>query len=72
MNFDEYPDITDYKLKALGKVYVAYTYYNPTRDMQLFMEKTMDIIEEFSQDVLAFVGRFAALMMKEKEKEDDQ
>ena len=68
MEFDEYPDITDYKLKALGKVYVAYTHSNPTAETMLFMEKTMDIIEEFAEDVLAYIGRFAAEMMKEKDK----
>ncbi len=67
MKIDEYPDITDYKLKAIGKVYVSYTHNNPNPDMELFMENIVEIIEEFAQDTLAFIGRFAAMMM-EKDK----
>ena len=61
-----YPDITDYKLKAIGKVYVSYTHNNPSRDTTLLMEKVVEILEEFAEDVHAFVGRFAAEMLKEK------
>ncbi len=67
MIFDEYPDITNYKLKAIGKLYVSYTHNNPTQDMTLFMEKAVDIIEEFNEDVLKFIN----ILIEKIKKEDD-
>ena len=67
MNLDEYPDITDYKLKAIGKTYVGYTHCNG--NATLIMELAIEAIEEFSQDVLAFIGRLLAKVMEDKRNE---
>jgi len=48
-------EITDYKLKAIGKVYVSYTHNSPSRDTTLFMEKVVEILEEFTEEIIAYV-----------------
>ena len=69
MDLDEYPDITDYMLKAVGKTYITYIRSNPTRDMTLFMETVIEIIAEFSDDAKAHIGRLLAKMMEDKRNE---
>ncbi len=66
MKFDEYPDPTNLKLIAIGKVYISYTHNNPTEDMTLFMEKIVEIIEEYDSDIFAFIGRLVASLQENK------
>lgn len=65
MKFDEHPDATNLKLIAIGKVYVAFTHSNPTNHMMLFMEKIVEIIEEYDSDMFAFIGRLVASLQDE-------
>ncbi len=39
------------KIVAIGKIYISFTHHNPTKDMALFMERVIDIIEELVQDI---------------------
>ncbi|KKN83050.1 hypothetical protein LCGC14_0303160 [marine sediment metagenome] len=54
MNIDEYPDLTNLKLIAIGKAYISRTHQNSDA---VPLQRAVEIIEEYNASVLAFIKR---------------